>query len=197
MPRMYRGMLLLTLVSLLVACADATKASGVPTPAKASDMTSLVSTPQPSSPSTVGQNTSYDPFPVPASCRVTPMTRETRRTFPAWWLDGHGIEAGTPIGILYAGENKIMWYVEKVAPFHLSGEHLDGPAPPVQLLQGGPATGGPSTVVFPVPGCWRIHADVGDQALDAIVYVYPESCLRDTTHATAPSSPVPCTPPGS
>jgi hypothetical protein len=125
---------------------------------------------------------------------VAPLTtREVRWTFPAWWLDGRGIAVGTPVGALFAGRNKLMWQLFPNDPFRFSSARLDGPAPPAELF----LTGfGPSGLVFPVAGCWRLRAEApGDRTLEAIVYVYPWGCRPQGMQGDPPPSPEPCDPP--
>jgi hypothetical protein len=128
----------------------------------------------------------YDLYAVPASCAVTPMVgQERRRTFPAWWLDGDGMAAGTPIGVLFEGENKIQWQLEHPGTLVISGKRLDGQEPPLEAENIIPISVNPATfelatyssnIIFSTPGCWGFHAEAGSQSLDAIVYVYPYSC---------------------
>jgi hypothetical protein len=129
------------------------------------------------------------PYPVPASCPATPWVgREVRWTFPAWWLDGRGIAVGTPIGILYAGGNKLFWHLSPDDPFRFSSERLDGPAPPAELFYSGY---GPSGLHFPTAGCWRIRAEGPDnQRLDAVVYVYPWGCRPENERGDPGQEPI-------
>ncbi len=143
------------------------------------------------------------PYPIPASCAVTPLGRfERRRGYPAFWLDGASLSAGNAMGLFFAGSQKIQWqpateYTGELPPLVLSGERLDGLAPPPEVRHPVSLHAAYSTdTSFPAAGCWHIHATAGVELLDAIIYVYPEGCeppnMRDRL-ATAPVSP--CVPP--
>ena len=142
----------------------------------------------------------YELYAAPTSCAVTPMVGNERRRggFPAWWLDGSGIAAGNPVGVLFVGGNKIQWQLEEPGTPTISGERLDtnSSALEVDVNMIGPYTHS-SILLFPTPGCWRLHAEAGAQSLEAIVYVYPESC-RPKGMRTKQIDPqdVPCRPPG-
>ncbi len=112
-----------------------------------------------------------------------------RRRLPGRWLDGHGLAAGIPIGVLFAGPdgNKIQWQMDHDAPLTVSGERLDGVSAQLRLENAndiGSAVS--STTVFSSAGCWRVHAKAADQTLDGVVYVYPEACRPSNIggHAT-------------
>jgi hypothetical protein len=61
----------------------------------------------------------------------------------------------------------------------VSGERLDAPAPPLRVLgmnQGSFSSAAKpsfmSPVTFPVAGCWRLRARVGDVSLTYVVNVF-------------------------
>jgi hypothetical protein len=119
------------------------------------------------------------PGPIPASCGVTPATYGTDQGFPAFWYVGEGLRAGTPIGVFYQGLNKVQWHGDDL-DLKVTGSRVDG-------TNGEPALVNPqrigagmlsTSVEFPAPGCWRIHATLGRGRLDAIVYVFPDSERR-------------------
>jgi len=153
----------------------------------------------PSSSSTLPTVGATYPYPAPRACRITPMSvHEARQRFPAWWLDGHDLSVGTPIGALYEGENKLYWIWQHPAPhLNLVGVRIDGPPSKGPIIMGGPESGGPSTVTFSAPGCWSLHAEGNDQHLDAVVYVYPWMCRPEglRSRSTPVASQEPCTPP--
>lgn len=151
------------------------------------------------------------PYPVPASCRATPLQGPYNwRAFPAYWLVGDGVRAGIATQFLYAndpesaGGNKIMWQLGREATITLAGEFLDGAAPPPDLdvLYEAGAASYVSGLSFAVPGCWRLQVMADTQTLDAVVYVYPWACLPDrfarppgTPTPTPEPSPAACVPP--
>lgn len=146
----------------------------------------------------------FNVYPIPASCPTTSFVGpEERRSFPAWWLDGDDIAAGTPLGVLFQGWNKIQWQLSDAAPLMITGQRLHGPvqALKVDLLSGiGNGTTADdlysSGTVFPAAGCWKLRADAEQQHLEATVYIYPFACkplnLRERDE---PNIPVNCTPP--
>lgn len=138
----------------------------------------------------------YGLYVGPSSCVVTPLVgNEIRRTFPAWWLDGDGMVAGTPIGVLFEGGNKVQWQLEQPGTLLISGKRLDGQSPPLaaeNIVSIGLANYS-SAIIFPAPGCWSLHAEAGAQSLDAIVYVYPSNCLPPGMRGRQIESPeIPC-----
>ena len=148
------------------------------------------------------------PYPVPASCPAMPLVGpQPRKGFPAYWLDGKNLAAGTPIGVLFEGGNKVQWHAEHKGKLTIAGQRLDGPAPPLETRivaidlsdRNAPDFGSifSSETTFRAPGCWRIQAAAGDQALDTTVYVYPWSCRPDGMRGRdyQPAAPAPCAPP--
>lgn len=144
------------------------------------------------------------PYPVPTSCAVTPLVGpEQRQDFPAYWLDGDRLAAGTPSGILFEGGNKVEWLTATSSRLTITGQRLDGPAAALTVRLIPLDTANPtvrnfgsifsSEATFPAPGCWRLSATADDQTLVATVYVYPWSCrpldLRSRTYRPASSAP--------
>jgi hypothetical protein len=142
------------------------------------------------------------PYPIPASCPATPLGRfERRRGYPAFWLDGVSLAAGNAAALFYTGGQKIQWqpateYPGAMPPLLLTGERLDGPASPAAVRHAVPLHAAYSTdTYFPAAGCWRIHASVGAESLDGVIYAYPDGCLpaamRDPSAPSAPCVPPP------
>jgi hypothetical protein len=129
----------------------------------------------------------YDLPAAPATCALTPLVGpEHRRTFPAWWLEGKGIGAGTPVGILFEGENKIQWQLEMPGQLIITGEHLgDKPAELPATVNAISNITYSSNVIFPISGCWHLQAHAGRQSLSAVVYVYPAGCRPQSMGGTA------------
>ncbi len=178
-----------------VATASQVDAGGSTTPARLSAGASATMPPASATPA---MRREALPYPIPSSCPVTPLVGpDRRRSFPAWWLDGEGIWAGTPIGVLYEGYNKIQWQYEPPGNLEVTGGRLDGPAPPLRVDLAGIGVGTySSATTFPAPGCWRIAATAGDHRFEATVYVFPSGCrpagLREPN---PPATPTPCTAP--
>lgn len=151
----------------------------------------------------------YHVYPIPAACSATPFVGpDKRHDFPAWWLEGQGIVAGTPLGVLFQGGNKLHWQLTTAAPLQVTGASRDGQQQPLNVaLLSGIGTGTTlvngttedylysSVIVFPTPGCWSVRANAGPQRLNATVYIYPFTCkplsLRERDE---PNMPVNCTP---
>ena len=143
----------------------------------------------------------YGLYSIPGSCPLTQVTeQQERQRFPAWWLEGRGVAAGTPIGVFFEGENKVQWqFATPITTTHftISGTQLDGQSRPldaaIMLIGGtGPETGATfsSILTFAAAGCWRIHGEAEPHMLTAIVYVYPAACrpqgLREPSGSLAP-----------
>jgi hypothetical protein len=130
------------------------------------------------------------PFAPPPTCAVTPIgdpsAHVTERSPFAQFeyaLDGDGLSLrGTP-DLLFEGENALAWFPEQWADVNIRG-NLIGDAG-LTLRSTGIRTADErgeywrSTVLFPAPGCWELHATAGTQTLDAVVYVYPAECHPD------------------
>jgi hypothetical protein len=189
----------------------ASQHSPVPTPSPAIQSQRASPTAQPSTlpAASDDQRTeiekSLNLYPAPASCATSPLVGpEERKRFPAWWLDGQGIAAGTPIGALFEGGNKIQWHLNTVAALTATGERLDASAPPLKLehVEGigtmidDADSRYSSEVYFPAPGCWRIEAEAGQQTLEATVYVYPLACKPPNMRGPNEAAPAgACVPP--
>lgn len=109
----------------------------------------------------------------------------------AYWIDGEGMSLGTPHGVLFTGENQLVWLVE---PGMSTGEMLEGEISVEGVHERGwlapldatigrqiPADwidsdaverGWHSTLTFPERGCWDIIVTAGPHTLEAKVYVY-------------------------
>ncbi len=123
-------------------------------------------------------------YPIPRSCRITPVSgRQQRRGFPAWWWLGDALDAGSDIGILFEGVNEIHWQYHYEGDLFVTAEPLDEESEPFELISARPyelreweGYFADTVALFPSAGCWKVRAQVGDQSLDAIVYVYPATC---------------------
>jgi len=191
-----RSVLLLA-TTLLVACSQATaptRASLSPaTPTAAPQQSpTTVSTPTVAPVLSAARDESRIPFPPPASCRAAAMNHgEVRRNFPAYWYDGDGIALGNATAVFYQHDNKVMWQVTGDARPTITGERVDGAAPPMEVQNLGLTPSGfISGVVFPAPGCWHLRATAAPYDLDATFYVYPSGCIpatmRDPSEAITP-----------
>lgn len=107
--------------------------------------------------------------------------------------------AGTPIGVLFEGGNKIQWHLSTADALTATGERLDASAPPLTLEHVVGISNMTdvdsvysSGVVFPAPGCWRMQAHAGAQTLDATVYVYPLACKPPNMREPNESAAGPC-----
>jgi len=143
--------------------------------------------PDPPGSSPLQEGAAY-PYPVSASCSVTPLgSYESRGAYSGYWLDGEGglAVAFSAERVLLAdssGANATVWLTPG-PPFAITGRLGEGPQ--VDLLQNAHYAGpglspGSSThrasLVFPQPGCWRIEASAGPGRLSATIYVYPFAC---------------------
>lgn len=145
------------------------------------------------------------PYPIPASCAVTQAVITEQAGIPIW-LQGSGIHAGLyNYGALFQGRNKVLWLIDQrpSGTVAISGQRLDATAPAleVQITEAIDSYGKavwPSTLSFPTPGCWHIHAQADNQTLDVTTYVYPYTCLPpEQRWPTPPAAPAPCIPPQS
>ncbi|GEM_PF-5000632 len=174
------------LMIALAACTTAAPPAGSRPPSAGSPSGTPQDTSVPHSADSSGNASALGVYPIPASCASIPLGQMAK-------IPGDGLSAEAPLGVLYAGNNKLLWRMDHLAPLELGGRRLDGPAPPPRLvsaasaMQGGALIGTSSTVSFPAAGCWHVHATAGAQTLDAILYVYPQACRpeyrRDTCAA--------------
>jgi hypothetical protein len=119
-------------------------------------------------------------------CPATPA-RDGKRLraltgFPShWWYGGDGIWGGLapahePFGTWRAGPrgNKVLWVRDVTGRLKLSGYRRDRTAQRIRahVPAGYGLTGiQASTVIFPLPGCWKITATVGSHRTSFTVRV--------------------------
>jgi hypothetical protein len=138
----------------------------------------------------IQQHLALTPFAPPPDCAITPVVGPaahlTERSPSApyeYSLEGNGLSLRGAPDLLFEGENALAWFPAEWAEFSVRG-NLIGDAG-VSLRSTGIRTADErgeywrSTVLFPAPGCWELHATAGTQTLDAVVYVYPAECHRD------------------
>ncbi len=125
------------------------------------------------------------PFPTDDGCDVTPMTSwHNRAEYLAAWLNGVGLSAGLHDGLLYEGDNTLLWLAEGSGDLQITAELTDSTSSAFDLTAD-EATAGDGTPVwtsslaFASPGCWQISAEQGSNRLDATVRVYPAACRPD------------------
>jgi hypothetical protein len=139
----------------------------------------------------IQQHQTLAPYVPPPACAVTPVVgpaaHVTERSPFAdfeYSLEGDGLSLRGAPDLLFEGENALAWFPVKWADISIGG-NLIGDAG-VTLRSTGIRTADErgeywrSTVLFPAPGCWELHAAAGAQTLDAVVYVYPAECHRDS-----------------
>ena len=131
---------------------------------------------EPTSSNEAGQARPRLPASIPASCTVSSAAYGTHQGFPAFWYVGDGFRAGSPIGVFYEGLNKVQWHGDDGSPT-LTGSRVDG-TPGAPLLVNPERIGAgmfSTSLQFPAPGCWRVHAELGGGRLDVVIYAFPES----------------------
>lgn len=164
-----------------------------------------IPTPQPADLHIRREMARYGLYPIPESCPIDPLTfREIRYRYTGWyWLGAGHFAAGTPVGLLFEGENPIQWQSYAEADVTIASQLLADPAIAGTVVSAVPVhpdglTGQimQTTVVFPQAGCWRLFGRAGDQILDVIVYVYPRTCRPDflVEGETDTPDPSPCPP---
>jgi hypothetical protein len=139
----------------------------------------------------VQQHQALAPYAPPATCAVTPVVgpsaHVTERSPYAQFeysLEGNGLSLRGAPDLLFEGGNALAWFPNAWSDISIRG-NLIGDAG-VTLRSTGIRTADErgeywrSTVLFPAPGCWELHAAMGTQTLDAVVYVYPAECHRDS-----------------
>jgi hypothetical protein len=145
------------------------------------------------------------PYTAPASCKATPFSGFARRRgFPAFWIDGQGLSVGSPVGVLYEGDQKLQWQATATQSGSLtvSGDREGSSGGGSKTLLSidnlqeiGPGTWS-SSAVFPSSGCWRVHASAGLSSLDTIIYVYPYECRPSNLRQGSAGPPGTCEPVG-
>jgi len=126
--------------------------------------------------------TRYGLYPIPASCPIDPLSsREVRYGLTAWYWDGDGLGARTAIGVLFEGENAIQWHSYgqgelSIASYLVSDSRLQAEVSSMRTLDMPAGQVVQTMILFPNPGCYQLHGNVGDQVLDITAYVYPASC---------------------
>ena len=77
-----------------------------------------------------------------------------------------------------AGKNgvKVGWFRPAGAPLEVTGQRLDGKAPPLEAEFPCcyPTRFQASGLYFPTEGCWKINAKAADRKLTFVVWVEPE-----------------------
>lgn len=83
-------------------------------------------------------------------------------------------EQGTP---LQAGEegNKVGWFRPAGADLEVTGQRLDGEAPPIEFEASCcyPTRFQASGLYFPTEGCWKVNAKAAESELTFVVWVQP------------------------
>lgn len=84
----------------------------------------------------------------------------------AWWHDDYFLEAG-PNG------NKTGWFRPAGETLTITGQRLDGDAPPMQSSVPCcyPTQFQATGLIFPTEGCWQVDATAADETLSFIVWV--------------------------
>jgi len=93
----------------------------------------------------------------------------------AWWAEaGTG---GSKESILRASEEgiKVGWFRPAGATLEITGERLDGEAPPLEAEASCcyPTRFQASGLYFPTEGCWEVTAKAADSELTFVVWVEP------------------------
>jgi len=71
----------------------------------------------------------------------------------------------------------------------MTGERLNGAAPPLLEIDYLVSSGNVSSISFPEPGCWTLDIEAGTASLKATVYVYPVACRQLSGNGTATATP--------
>ena len=146
-------------------------------------------------------DTAIQLYPIPPSCSVTPSSapQDGHWGYTARWWSGTGLTATVPSGPLYQKVGyDFRWELQARNALTLSGHPLDQPDQSFELLTDlsqslSPVY--PTEIIFPIPGCWTLHAEAGEQSLDVTLYVYPYGCLPPNRRP--PGSTATCEPPES
>ena len=128
--------------------------------------------------------TRYGLYPIPESCPIDPLSsREVRYGLTGWYWDGYGLAAGTAIGVLFEGENSIQWQFYEPGELSITSHLLSDNRQRAQVssmrtldLSQFKGQVADTSIVFPSPGCYSLHGNVGEQVLNITAYVYPASC---------------------
>lgn len=115
----------------------------------------------------------------------------------SYFLDGSGISLNARLGLLFEGENAVVWLLRTYLPQDIafSAERLDGDSGPAifqfdqRITAEGESDGvnltvHSGTVTFPEPGCWQITVDSQDAGLRQTIYVYPAETRRPDSPAS-------------
>jgi outer membrane protein assembly factor BamB len=137
------------------------------------------------------------PYPVPDTCAATawsgPRPGLTAGIADGYWINGQGLMLGQQYGLLVTGDNDLSW---RAGPNGLTEDTLRGPIDLIGIHTATPEVEHQlhvtvshhdaydfgagierqwmTSVEFPQPGCWTLHAEVGATTLRATVYVYPQ-----------------------
>jgi hypothetical protein len=88
----------------------------------------------------------------------------------AWWTEVEEVH-------LRAGEEgiKIGWFRPEGVPLEITGQRLDGEAPPLDAHVPCcyPTRFQSSGLIFPTPGCWEVNAQAGESELSFVLWVAP------------------------
>lgn len=94
-------------------------------------------------------------------------------TFWGWDFVGHGPNEAYPKAG-YVATRKVLWYKPSDYPLLVTGNKLDGTAPPLFYDIANQSRLGPiqvSRLDFPTPGCWEVDAKAGTSELRFIIQV--------------------------
>jgi hypothetical protein len=101
----------------------------------------------------------------------------------AAWVEGDGVDLGIPGGLLYEGNNPVLWRGDDgEMQFNLASIERPIEETHATMLTGTDEGGQvwSSWLTFESPGCWQISAEQGDNRVDATVVVYPTACRQDS-----------------
>jgi hypothetical protein len=88
----------------------------------------------------------------------------------AWWMEAEDYQ-------LSAGEEgiKVGWFRPEGIPLEISGQRLDGEAPPLDAHVPCcyPTRFQSSGLIFPTQGCWQVAAKAGESELSFVIWVAP------------------------
>jgi hypothetical protein len=150
----------------------------------------------------IAQRNARVPYPPPASCATTPIGEPrlvgsaNAQNLLEYTIAGDGISLRGDPGLLFEGVNELRWAPDPWSEVQVSGVAVDDPAQTLRsdMMQSVDAVGEfwRADILFPVPGCWQLHAVAGTHSLDVTVYVYPTACRPTTDGATQSDA---CRPP--
>jgi hypothetical protein len=192
-----------TLLSVLTAACspfgdDSTPAEQVAMPT-ATGTATFAATPTPSATESHSPTATREPYPgitmvfPDSGCDLTPMTGwRVVDGVPAAWMEGGGVAVGIPGGILYEGDNRLLW--RGAGEMQISAVSTDGSSPEIRAtpvagidVEGHATT---SYVTFESPGCWQISIEQGSNRFDATVAIFAEACRPEWfDHEDCPAPP--------